>query len=117
MYKINKKLSEKYYFVKNFISGIKLNKIDIFIIKKKKINFKISFIKIDNNNVFLYFNRRKFFLLLKKKEIFLIKNFINKKYYCIPIKILKINSFFKIKISIVKKKGMKGVDVLKNKIL
>lgn len=105
MFKIDKKILDKYYFVKNFISGIKLTKIDIILIKNKNFYLKISFIKIDNNSIYLCFNKKKIILLLKKKEIFFIKNFLKKKYFCIPTKIFKINSFYKIKISIVKKRG------------
>lgn len=117
MYKISKIFLDKYYFVKNFISGIKLNKKDINIIKFNKLNFNSSFIKIDNNNVCFCFNNNNRFLLLNKKEIFFILNILkNKNYKCIPIFLFKIKSFFKIKISLVKKKykGMKGVDVMKN---
>ncbi|WGS66742.1 SsrA-binding protein [Candidatus Carsonella ruddii] len=106
MYKLKKKYLDKYLFVKNFISGIKLEGKDIKFFLENKINLKFCIIKLDNNNIIFIFNNKKRFLLLKKKEINFILNFLNyKKYNCIPIKILKINSFFKIKISIVKKKG------------
>ncbi|XOD39057.1 MAG: hypothetical protein ACAF48_00435 [Candidatus Carsonella ruddii] len=105
MYKISNFFLDKYYFVKNFISGIKLNKEDIILIKNNKINFNLSFIKIDNNSIFFCFNKKKRFLLLKKKEIYFISNILkNKKYNCIPVIFLKIKSFYKIKISLVKKR-------------
>ncbi|WMC20533.1 MAG: hypothetical protein PNH44_00430 [Candidatus Carsonella ruddii] len=106
MYKLKKKYLDKYLFIKSFISGIKLEGKDIIFFLKNKINLKFCIIKSDNNNIIFVFNNIKRILLLKKKEINLILIFLNyKKYNCIPIKILKINSFFKIKISIVKKKG------------
>ncbi|XZR52663.1 MAG: SsrA-binding protein [Candidatus Carsonella ruddii] len=106
MYKLKKKYLDKYLFVKNFISGIKLEGNDIIFFLKNNINLKFCLIKLDNNNIIFIFNNRRRILLLRKKEINFIYNFLNyKKYMCIPIKIFKINSFFKIKISIVKKKG------------
>ncbi|XZR53074.1 MAG: hypothetical protein ACM3Q5_00430 [Candidatus Carsonella ruddii] len=106
MYKLKKKCLDKYLFIKNFISGIKLEGKDIVFFLENKINLKFCLIKTDNNNIVFIFNNVKRFLLLKKKEINFILNFLNyKKYICIPTKILKINSFYKIKISIVKKRG------------
>ncbi|AFP83927.1 SsrA-binding protein [Candidatus Carsonella ruddii] len=105
MYKLKKKYLEKYFIIKNFISGIKLEGNDICFFLKNKLNLKFCFIKSDNNNLLLFFNNKKRILLLKKNEIKLILSFLNyKKYNCLPIKILKLNSFFKIKISIVKKR-------------
>ncbi|AFP84107.1 putative tmRNA-binding protein [Candidatus Carsonella ruddii HT isolate Thao2000] len=105
MYKLKKKYLEKYFFIKKFISGIKLEGNDIIFFLKNKLNLNFCSIKIDNNNLLFFFNNKKRILLLKKKEIKIILNFLkNKKYICLPTKILKLNSFFKIKISIVKKR-------------
>ncbi|MFI4913517.1 MAG: hypothetical protein ACH6QR_00760 [Candidatus Carsonella ruddii] len=98
-----KKKLDKYYFVKSFVSGLILKKKDLFLIKIKN-NIKLSYIKIDNNNIFLYFNKKKIYLLLNKKEFFLINFFLKKKYFCLPIKIFKINSFFKIFFFLIKKR-------------
>ncbi|MGK2931040.1 MAG: hypothetical protein ACSLEG_00350 [Candidatus Carsonella ruddii] len=101
-----KKILDKYYFVKSFISGLILKKKDLFLIKVNNNNdLKLSYIKIDNNNIYLYFNKKKIYLLLNKKEFFLINFFLKKKYFCLPIKIFKINSFFKIIFFLVKKRG------------
>lgn len=104
MYKINKKKLDKYVFVKHFISGIKLIGVDIPILNSKNINLNYCKFEIDNNNIIFCFNNKKRILLLNKKEIYLIKNFLKKKcYFLIPIKFLKINSFFKLKICILKR--------------
>ncbi|MGK2912717.1 MAG: hypothetical protein ACSLEI_00390 [Candidatus Carsonella ruddii] len=99
-----KKTLDKYCFVKSFISGLILKKKDLFLIKNKN-NIKLSYIKIDNNNIYLCFNKKKIYLLLNKKEFFLINFFLKKKYFCLPIKIFKINSFFKVIFFLIKKRG------------
>ncbi|WP_433928105.1 hypothetical protein [Candidatus Carsonella ruddii] len=106
MYKISKIILDKYYFIKNFISGIKLYGDDVKFFNRQSINFNLFYVKIDKNSIFLCFNNKERILLLKKKEIFIILNFVkNKRYNCIPIMFCKINSFYKIKISLVKKRG------------
>ncbi|ALA96820.1 hypothetical protein [Candidatus Carsonella ruddii] len=106
MYRLSKVTLDKYYFIKSFISGIKLFSKDLIIIKNFKLKINSCKIKLDNNNIYFIFNNNSRILLLRKIEKIIIINFLKKKkYYCIPIKIVKINSFFKIKLSIVKKKG------------
>ncbi|MFI4883919.1 MAG: hypothetical protein ACH6QK_00915 [Candidatus Carsonella ruddii] len=99
-----KKILDKYYFVKSFVSGLILTKKNLLLIKNKN-NIKLSYIKIDNNNIYIYFNKQKIYLLLNKKEFFLINFFLKKKYFCLPIKIFKINSFFKFFFFLIKKRG------------
>jgi len=121
----NKKAEHDYFFVQEWEAGIVLKGTEIKSIRLGKLNFKDSYARIDNNEIWVinlhispyektvYFNHeptRKRKLLLHKKEIRKIKNKVEQEGITLVPKSIYINEMGKCKVLIALAKGKKLYD-------
>jgi SsrA-binding protein len=121
----NKKLKANYEVIEKMEAGIALTGTEVKSLREGKVNFKDSYCKIKNGEVFLldmhispynyggYYNHdpeRPRKLLLHKKEIFRLKSKISEKGYTLVPSMIYFNNKGKVKIELALCKGKNKAD-------